>query len=146
MNSKQEYKKLLEIIKKRLAETDSPARNEDVAKTLGYSRSYFSTLIGAKGKITEDHITVLKAVFSKVLDNQTPTNGDVKSFKGGLNDILGVNEERLLRLEATLEVYESAIAGLLSRAPEDFPKKVGELREEVSKVVNRRFDELERKR
>lgn len=54
-------------------------------------------------------------------------------------------QERLIRAEAHLEVYESAIAELLSKAPGDFAKVVGELRKAVQEAVNRRFDELHRK-
>lgn len=59
--------------------------------------------------------------------------------------IIGKHEERLLRIEACMEVYESAIAGLLSEKRTDFTKKVGELREAVRVAVNRRFDELDRR-
>jgi len=60
--------------------------------------------------------------------------------------LIGEQEERLLRIEAHLEVYENAIAGLLSESKNDFAKKVGELRAEVQSAVNRRFDELKKKR
>lgn len=52
-------------------------------------------------------------------------------------------EERLLRIEAHLEVFENAIAGLLSDSKKaDFFKTVAELRETVQAVVNRRLGEL----
>lgn len=54
-------------------------------------------------------------------------------------------QERLIRAEAHLEVYESAIAGLLSKSTTEFTKKVGELRKAVQEAANRRFDELHRK-
>jgi len=63
-----------------------------------------------------------------------------------LEGILGNYQERLLRTEATLEVFESAIAELLSKNSGDFKKKMDELRELVNKAVNRRFDEFGRKR
>ena len=69
-------------------------------------------------------------------------------FKGNedINSLLGRIEERLLRIEAHLEVYENAIAGLQSKSNDDFPKKVGALRAEVQVAVNRRFDALQKKR
>jgi hypothetical protein len=62
-----------------------------------------------------------------------------------IQTIIGSHEERLLRIEAHLEVFENAIAGLLAENKSDFAKKVGELRREVQGAVNRRFDELQKK-
>lgn len=64
-----------------------------------------------------------------------------------LEQELGRINERLLRAEATLEVYESAIAEVLSdpKKKGDFSQKIDALRDAVSKAVNRRFDELKRK-
>lgn len=73
-------------------------------------------------------------------------NPDIHQKSIELGTIIGEHEERLLRLEAHLEVYENAIAGLLSESKNDFAKKVGELRAEVQLAVNRRFDELSKKR
>lgn len=58
---------------------------------------------------------------------------------------IGATEERLIRIEAHLEVYESALAGLLSEKKADFSKKVGELREQVRAAVSRRLDESRKK-
>lgn len=63
-----------------------------------------------------------------------------------LPDIIGDIKERLLQAEARLEVYENTIATLLSNDKSDVPDKINELRERVNRVVNRRFDELSKKR
>jgi len=61
------------------------------------------------------------------------------------NELLGETEERLLRIEAHLEVYENAIAGLLSESNKDFMEIVGKLRTEVQAAVKRRLDALKKK-
>lgn len=58
---------------------------------------------------------------------------------------IGAMSERLIRIEAHLEVYENAIAGLQSKTHTEFMRKVGALRSEVSEAVNRRFSELQMK-
>lgn len=70
---------------------------------------------------------------------------DIQKGQGELHTLIGLHEERLLRIEAHLEVFENAIAGLQSENKSDFAKKVGELRREVQAAVNRRFDELKKK-
>lgn len=40
-----------------------PFRNEDVAKKLGYSREYLSTLMGKDGKVLPEHIDKIKSAF-----------------------------------------------------------------------------------
>lgn len=59
------------MIKKAYKAEGRIMRNEDIAKTLGYSRSYFSTLLGDSGKIDQGHINTLKLHFKNVLENQT---------------------------------------------------------------------------
>lgn len=71
MNHKKEYRKLVETVKTKLAEQGKPCRNEDVAKALGYNRSYFSQLLGESGVITDDHIKRFKLQFNSLLDNIT---------------------------------------------------------------------------
>jgi transcriptional regulator with XRE-family HTH domain len=62
------------------------------------------------------------------------------------DDSVGEIEERLLRIEAHLEVFENAIAGLLADSKkEDFFKTVAELRETVQGVAKRRLGELKQK-
>lgn len=71
MNSKEEYKALLATIKSKLKTDGKPSRNEDIAKVLGYHRSYFSTLLGASGVITDEHLKYLKLNFRDLLENVT---------------------------------------------------------------------------
>jgi transcriptional regulator with XRE-family HTH domain len=79
--------------------------------------------------------------------NRIPYFGnEVREDRVPYGNLIGEQEERLLRIEAHLEVYENAIAGLLAESKNDFVKKVGELRAEVQSAVNRRFDELSKRR
>lgn len=156
MDTKEEYKKLLEIVKKQLKGSGMQSRNEDVAEILGYNRTYFSTLIGKEGNITKGHIKELKLHFPFLLENQTNSDLDgvnrgnklvrVKQIKEPLEDTIGRFTEQIINMRAHIEVFESAIAGLLCKDPDDkleFTKRVGELRKEIKKTANRLFDELD---
>lgn len=83
-----------------------------------------------------------KGVWNRIPHHESMVHEDSVPY----GKLIGVQEERLLRIEAHLAVYENAIAGLLSESKNDFVKKVGELRAEVQSEVNRRFDELKKKR
>lgn len=86
MNYKEEYKNLVQKIKKYRADRLLSARNEDIATTLGYNRSYFSSLLGSTGVVTEDHINALKQYFSYVFENQTSPKADNQPIKDDYKD------------------------------------------------------------
>ena len=111
-----------------------------------------------KGKANPDDLFIKKvAAYAKVSERQLKNDDlsekllnveiveDEVSQKKGLNQLMGEHEERLLRIEAHLEVFQDAIAGLQAENKNDFVKKVGALRQEVQAAVNRRFDELQKK-
>lgn len=58
---------------------------------------------------------------------------------------IGLLNEKLLRVDAHLEVFKSAIAGLMTKDNKEFAAKFEALQELVEKAINRRFDELERR-
>lgn len=95
-------------------------------------------------------------IYAWYRDNTAPKGEDTQKIEKWLNEetftkdksldqIIGEIQEQLLRIEAHLEVYEATIAGILSKNPEDFPDKLGGLRRAVKEVVNRRFDELQKR-
>jgi hypothetical protein len=113
-------------------------------ETLGLSTKYALT-INEKFGVNVNWILTGKG--DKGVWMKLPYHGsEVHEDAAPYGKIIGEQEERLLRIEAHLEVYENAIAGLLSESKNDFAKKVGELRDEVQSAVNRRFDELKKKR
>lgn len=116
----------------RLEGGDFPKFKREVVKALDYvlNTNFHDIIYADKGNNSGD----------------STTGKTIHSFNLDAQNLLSEHEERLLRTEATLEVYESAIAGLMSEKPGEFKKRVGELRDEVSKAVNRRFDELSKKR
>jgi transcriptional regulator with XRE-family HTH domain len=118
---------------------------EDIAKRLGISlRQYHKYENGEFPKYKTEMIKSLDAILGTQVYGLIYEQ-EVRSRKVDLEELLSRSEERILRLEAHIEVYESAIAGLMSKSSEDFMKKVGELREQVKMAVNRRFDEPGRK-
>lgn len=52
-------------------------------------------------------------------------------------------QNRLLRIEANIEVFQIAIAGLKAKKTEDFEDKFSELQTLISKAVKRRKEEQE---
>lgn len=62
--TKKEYIRLVTIVKERRTKEGLPARHEDIAKILGYDRAYFSTLLGKRSNVNEEHIKLLKLHFS----------------------------------------------------------------------------------
>jgi hypothetical protein len=79
MNYKKEYKNLLETVKNSLSQAGKPHRNEDIAKDLGYNRSYFSQLLGEHGTVTAEHVRLLKLQYREMLDKSKADKGDHKT-------------------------------------------------------------------
>jgi len=71
MDLKKEYNSLVELIKSFRKKNNLPFRNEDIAGVLGYTRSYFSTLLGKGSEVKAEHIKQLHLNFPDALDNQT---------------------------------------------------------------------------
>jgi hypothetical protein len=71
MKFKEEYRKLFNSVKEHRRAQGLPSKNEDIAKVLGYNRSYFSNLLGARGIVTEEHIKDMKLHFPFLLGNVT---------------------------------------------------------------------------
>jgi hypothetical protein len=74
---KKEYLRLVGIVKQHRLQENLPARYEDIAKELGYNRSYFSTLMGKRGVVTEDHIKLLKLTFPVVGEKRTRDSREI---------------------------------------------------------------------
>lgn len=69
METKTEYKKLVEQVIAWKKSQGMDARKSAIGKELGYNVSYFSTLVGGSGEVTEDHIKMLKLQYP-FLDHQ----------------------------------------------------------------------------
>lgn len=76
-NPKKEYIRLVGIVKKQRLQNGLPARFEDIAELLGYNRSYFSTLMGTRGVVTEDHIRLLKLTFPFLAEKKARDNMEI---------------------------------------------------------------------
>lgn len=74
---KKEYIRLVGIVKKHRKQEGQPDRYEDIAETLGYNRSYFSTLMGDRGVVTEDHIRLLKLTFPFLAEKKQRDNREI---------------------------------------------------------------------
>lgn len=73
--TKKEYIRLVALVKQHRMQANLPARDEDIATELGYNRSYFATLKGSRGTVTDEHVRLLKLTFpflaqEKVRDNR----------------------------------------------------------------------------
>jgi hypothetical protein len=56
LSLKTKYRELVTSLKEHAKSKGSRMTNEDIASFLGYDRSYFSSLVGERGKVTEQHI------------------------------------------------------------------------------------------
>lgn len=100
MNHKKEYKRLVEIVKSNRRRQDLPTRHEDIAKILGYDRSYFSSLMGKTGTVTTHHIKLLKLNFPFL--QETKKNGNdmeslLKTLISKVDTLININEKLLKR-------------------------------------------------
>lgn len=60
---KEEYRRLVKKLKESGKDPKIKIRNEDIADSLGYKRTYFSSLLGESGKVTAKHIKDLMLNF-----------------------------------------------------------------------------------
>lgn len=114
-----------------------------VVEKTGYSQGTVSEYLSGRKTPSENFIKSFYEAFGKIIKEKSKDEDVINLKPEKLEEILRSQVERLIRIEATLEVYESALAGLLSGTKNDFGKRVGELRREVQAAVNRRNDELQ---
>lgn len=103
MKHKEEYKKLVEIVKNRAKENGKKIRNEDIATKLGISRTYLSDLIGLPGKdVTPKHIEDFKAHFREELSGAAESNKPALPGDSGNREraLIKVLMHRVAKLEA----------------------------------------------
>jgi Mg2+ and Co2+ transporter CorA len=111
---------------------------------LDYSANYLDQILSKGGN--KKIVSRLDRYYNEVLQKQHKGKKDVKVLpEQEIGDVMGDVYERLIRLEAHIEVYESAIAGLLAENKTDFIEKVGVLRSRIQEVTERRFSELKSK-
>lgn len=115
-----------------------------IAEKTGYSKGNVSSYLSKKSPPSENFINAFYNSF-KVVPRETSESRAAIQVPGDMEKILRDYEERLLRTEAHLEVYESVIATLWSESKNDFTKKLGELRELVQAAAKRRLAELREK-
>lgn len=146
MDYKEKFRDLVEEIKSRVRrENDKPLRNEDIARRLGYDRTYFSELMGARGKVTADHVRTLEREFSddlNVLNEDEPEYLHLKNKYIRLLERQAEDREYIHKLETTInEVHEiqkvlfARVAAGQGLATELF----GELLKQPEKDLERRF-------
>lgn len=107
----------------------------EFAQALGYSRVHlFDKLIKNKHGISE-------ALIEKAGEFLKNAN-NVSRETNGVPDITQIDDKdiqsRLLRIEANLEVFQIAIAGLKAKKSEDFGQKFSELQTLIEEAVMRR--------
>lgn len=68
MEPSEEYSFIVKSLKKQAKDDGKRLTNVDIAKRLRINPNYFATLTGGSGKVTEDHIVLIKQVFKDELD------------------------------------------------------------------------------
>lgn len=79
MNLKEQFRALVESVKKRAKERGDKIRNEEIASRLGITRTYLSDLLGEPGKeVSAKHVEDFKAHFREELHGAMLTPKDKK--------------------------------------------------------------------
>jgi hypothetical protein len=71
MDFKTELQGLVKLVKDYAKKQGRPLKNEDMAKRMGVSRTYFSDLMGAHAEVTQKHIALFKEEFRQEIDEIT---------------------------------------------------------------------------
>lgn len=116
-------------------ERETGLNQQQIARNLGYGSNYISEILSPTGKVTKKFLNAFNRHYKSILENpKNPKKNNNKAIS---------DQERLLRLEAHLEVFGNAIVDLLTQGdPLKFSNKQAELRQAIEGVVNRRIDEL----
>lgn len=117
---------------------------EEIAKTVNYSRSSLSVAIKTGG--SEKLINALKSEFKDTIgdDRIIPANIYIKEVEAG--KFLSEREERLIRLESYCAVILKTLSDIIAEKVERQSSLIeAELQEAISKVSELRIAELQRK-
>jgi len=125
-------KKFIEIAKD-LVKTGAVKNFKALGEEIGVNQSSMSSIMNGRINIPYDIAKTFEKKYKTILVSVT---------QDSLNSELW---ERQIRTEAHLEVYESALAGLLSKTELDFMEKVALLRSKVQEAEKRRLDELRKR-
>lgn len=67
MDFKNDLRALVDFVKNQTRDAGGRLTNEEIAKRLGYGRTYFSSLLGESGRVEQKHIENFKAHFKDEL-------------------------------------------------------------------------------
>jgi hypothetical protein len=117
IHTKQQYRQLVADLKEMAKTKGSRMTNEDIASFLGYDRSYFSSLLGERGKVTEQHIKELKLHFP-TLEGAGYTQPDSPPSQVQEPDV-SAKYIRLLERNQKLEEKLDALTASLNSMPDN---------------------------
>lgn len=132
--NKEEYRKIVEDIKNKAKDQGKTLKVEDIASILGYERSYFSTLTGERGKVTEDHIKHIHLHFRHLLDNTTQPNTAPITEPPPIDyqkEYMALHKEHNALLKEHGEIKEALLEGLQSiiRRIDDIDEHIRQFRD-----------------
>lgn len=76
MDFKTELQSLVKLVKDNAKKNGAPVKNEEIAKRMGVSRTYFSDLLGANAEVTEKHVALFKEKFKQEIGEITRHSAD----------------------------------------------------------------------
>jgi hypothetical protein len=79
MNSKDDFKKLVESVVKKTGKTQ-----EELAMDLGYGKNYISELTSPTGKVTKKFLTAFNLRYANILENPKNQENTVRSGNGSM--------------------------------------------------------------
>jgi len=152
MDFKKEYKKLVGTVKSTRKGQKLSFRNEDIAGILGYSRTYFSGLLGKSAIVTQDHLKNLKLHFpflsenhtSNLLNEEQAKYINRKSVDAGKE--IGRLKEKEIYHSAAIAVLEQMVDKLVSdHTGTSIALVSGERKQATEMEAKRLFDEERKK-
>ncbi len=109
----------------------------EIAQKTGYSKGIVSNFINNKKPPTKAFLKKFNEMF-----NIDVKKDEVLTSEKELPEILGEHEERLIKLESYMEVFEKELASFQNNG--NIEKQILTLREKVRFVAERRFHELKK--
>lgn len=119
------------------------SKDKELAERMGNSAGTISNYTNGKSPASPQFLESFETTFKIKLSDFSEDN--IKGGDADLAELVAGHEERLLRIEAHLEVFKSTIAGLMTKDGQEFAEKFELLQGLVEKAVGRRFDEAQRK-
>lgn len=102
---KNKLNQIVENLKQQAKKNGLKLKNEDIAEVLGYERTYFSTLLGYRGKVTEKHLEHINSKMVELLRKTTNATKENQENKND-SDILSLYRQQIKTQEMIIDCLQ----------------------------------------